>query len=498
MIRKRFAAVGLAALGLMAAALLKSGSVSDQRIHALREFIPVQLNVQTSASPSTSTQPIVVEEDVWTEDRQRSLLAPLPRNCSVFIKQLREYATWRVEALRKLVATGGDIRAPGAEGLKVVVVSSTGGGFGDRLPFMISVLAFCMRYKRVFFIDWPPFAKFVYSPFLDWRLREDLYPKLVARIRNSKPKLLYTCENDGEDTQSSCIWAHTNPDVSLGGDLLHLAGNRGMWSSGSNRPHMDWYFNSIIDRVPACAHQALVQPRPVLLARAQPMLDRFASLRAQYPYKNLTIVGFHYRAGDAVLLRNGAGVRAGAGAGAASGSGAGNGAGAGATAAAGSSAGPSPLPPAAAFTVEDMSAGWRDQLKLCATQPHYAVFLLSDSAGLRADAVRRFGADRIITTDVTPRHVGDVELRNTKGVDETEAVADVLTDWWLLKHADFIVVGKMDSGFSRMAVLASSHARILYSQVMIGQSVGHCRANDVSVAGSCPHKRAVSYFSTCV
>lgn len=443
MIRKRFAAIGLAALVLMAAALRKSGSVADQRAHALREYIPAQLNVQALASSLPIAQAMVVEEDVWTEDRQRALLAALPRNCSVFIKQLREYAAWRAEALKKLVATGGDIRAPGAEGLKVVVVSSTGGGFGDRLPFMISVLAFCMRYKRVFFIDWPPFAKFVYSPFLDWRLRADLYPKLAARLKDAKPTLLYTCENDGEDAEFSCIWAHTNPDVSLGSDLLLLAGNRGIWSAGSNSPHMKWYRDSVIDNVPACAHQAIVQPRPALLARAQPMLDRFAALRAQYVHKNLTIVGFHYRAGDAILLRNGA----------------------------------------VDFTVEDMSTGWRHQLKLCAGEPHHAVFLLSDSAALRADAVRRFGADRIITTDVMPRHVGDVEVRNTK-VNETEAVADVLTDWWLLKHADFIVVGKMDSGFSRMAVLASTHARIVYSQVMIGESVGYCRANDVSIAAS--------------
>lgn len=441
MIRKRIATIGLAAIGLLATALWRSETLGEQRVHALRELIPLQLTLQPSPTASPTVAALLVEEDIWSEDRQRALLSALPRNCSVFIKQLREYAAWRAGALKKLVATGGDLHAPETEGLKAVVVSSTGGGFGDRLPFMISVLAFCMRYKRVFFIDWQPFAKFVYSPFLDWRLRHDLYPKLAQRVAQTPVKLLYTCENDGEDGHNSCIWARGKPNETLDRDLLHIAGNRGVWSAGSNRPHMNWYRDEIIDGVLACPHQAIAQPRPALVARAKPMLDRFAALRAADAA--LKLVGFHYRAGDGILLAN------------------------------------------KGFTVDDMSNGWREQLKLCAASSNYTIFLLSDSAQLRADAVRRFGPERIITTDLVPRHVGDVEVRNTK-VNETEAVADVLTDWWLLKHCDFIVVGKMDSGFSRMAVVASKHASIVYSQVMIGESVGHCRANDVSRTGRWP------------
>lgn len=374
-------------------------------------------------------------------DLHVSNLRSLPRNCSLFERKLREYAAWRAETIAQLSADGDQMATAAARGLKFVVVGSVGGGLGDRLPFMLSALTFSMRYKRLFFVDWPPFSKYVYSPFMDWELDRKALPKLAARVHATRVKTIYSCENPG--SIHPCLFAEDQPNVTYSEDVLHVAGNRGTWSSGSLRPHMYWYRDEIIDGVAACPYQALFRPKPELLKRAQPMLERFQRIRASKlnasAPDNTKIIGFHYRSGDGVMHGN------------------------------------------RNFTVDDMEKGYSAQLQLCATTSNAVVFLLSDSAQLRADAIRRFGADRVITTDLMPRHVGDVEVRNNK-VDEEETVASALTEWWLLADTDYIVVGRMASGFAKLAVLASSHARIAYSQVMHGKPLDNCRANAVSAA----------------
>lgn len=362
-------------------------------------------------------------------------LRKLPRNCSVFVESIRTYARWRSQTIQELLADGDEIAAAAARHIKFVVVGRFGGGLGDRLPFMLSALAFSMRYGRLFFIDWPPLSKYVHSPFLDWHL--DSLPRLASKVAATQPTITYSCENPG--AKYPCLFGEEYPNATFSDELLHVTGNRGTWSSGSLRPHMSWYRDEIIDGIPGCAYQAMFQPRPELWARAQPVLDRFEALRRKAPSGsgNFTIIGFHYRSGDEIMHgdRN--------------------------------------------FTVDDMEAGWAEQLRLCASTHNSVVFLLSDSAQLRADAIRRFGADRIITTDLIPRHVGDVEMRSNS-LDEEETVAVALTEWLLLSRTDFIVVGRMASGFAKLAVLASSHARIAYSQVMQGQSLGDCKPNAVS------------------
>lgn len=368
----------------------------------------------------------------WTPAEQRRSLAYLPDGCSRVIDAVREYAEWREIAIERLLeeGEGEPTLEQMEEGLRIAMYADIGGGWGDRLPAMVSLFAFAMRYKRVFFIDWRPLSRWMTSPFFDWRFEASAMPELAYRVRSRiNLNTLYTCEPWG-GTRRGCLWDRPRPDQRFDRSVLHFASNRGIWTLSSLPEHVS-FFKNLTGGSPACLHKALFQPTPELLARAAPMIQRIEALRAS----GLRVVGFHYRAGDHTLVGNGAQHKN--------------------------------------VTVDDMLQGWRGTLLKCAADPKTVLFFLSDSATLRRNVQAQFGEERVLLSPLQPKHVGDKEVAAT-AVNESEALGDMLAEWLMLQATDFVVVGRGDSGFARSAVLHSRNASYGYEVYMYHTPMERC------------------------
>lgn len=383
-----------------------------------------------ASTSATAASPSFWKE--WPPDEQARALSYLPNGCAKVIDAVRDYAKWRGEMIAQLLAegSGGEPSLEQFEnGLQLAIYADIGGGWGDRLPSMVSLFAFALRYKRVFFIDWQPLSRWMTSPFFDWRFEDSGVPELRYRIRNKlNLNTLYTCESWG-GTNKGCLWDRPRPDLRFDRSVVHFASNRGLWTLSSLPEHIA-YFKNLTDGAPACLHKALFQPTPELLARAEPMVQRIQAIRAA----GRRVVGFHYRSGDNNLVGQGASRN---------------------------------------VTIDDMLAGWKGTLLTCAAAPDTTIFFLSDSATLRANVLAAFGPERVLLSPLQPRHVGDKEIAAT-ATNESEALGDMLAEWLMLQAADFVVVGKADSGFARSAVLHSRNATFGYQIYMFHTPMERC------------------------
>lgn len=398
--------------------------------------VPASATQSAKGTPAPTPPPLTDEEAL--------LIMKMPAGCaeSSLPAAMREYAVWRegkmvflraaegdVKRARELQAASDDTDPP----LSVVVYGRAGGGWGDRLPAVVSLLAFAMDSRRVFFLDYPPVYEWLASPYFDWRLDARELPFLVATVAATPVEHLYTCDN-----WASCLFSTAAPEKRFPPDppvSLHLVSNRGLWQPTTD-PATRARWTALVAGRPACLHQAAARPRAALLQQPEVRLveRRFAAERA----KGKRIVGIHHRAGDAIMGNEAAGLRIGSNF----------------TDAAAKVTALMVQPDGATFASENLAVH--------ATNPRDSVFFVTDSLELR-EAVRAL-YPAVITTDTQPMHVGNdasdvaVDIAHERAKlsrrSESDGMRDALIDWWLLARTD-IRSGWITSGFIRTATVHS-------------------------------------------
>jgi hypothetical protein len=336
------------------------------------------------------------------------------QSCPDLRAALQAYVSWR---------KGND----GGTATGTVVYGRLGGGIGDRMPSIVSTFSFALRYRRMFFVDYPSLSHWLQSPYFDWSLTAAKNASLLEAVRKTDPTVLYSCEISG-----NCIWSTADPEIRFPSnkEIHHLVTNRGLWVESSLRPHLE-YFNELTDSSPACLHHALLRPTPKLLERAEPYLKLFRQARAS----GSRVIGVHYRSGDASMT---------------------------------SIPDKTDMSVADAWTKEPLFRSTIASMAACLEEEggeistgsgrnRTLLFFISDSSTVRQHIKARFG-DRVIQTDITARHVGNEKLRSAGASidDETEALGETLTEWWLLSQTDLVILS-LSSGFARTAVVASNH-----------------------------------------
>jgi hypothetical protein len=378
----------------------------------------------------------------------------LPEGCRAgtegrFHAAMVAYGRWHAAKMAFVRAAGGDVTAARAlqaaagdtdPPLTLAVYGSPGGGWGDRVPAVASLFGMALRYGRVFLFDYPAVYPWMTSPYFDWRVDRAALPALAAAIDAAPLETRYDCGDDAG--LQGCLWIYPHPDRRWPPDppvSVHLVSNRGIWGPDSRHDHIGW-FNALTGGRSACLTQALLRPRPALLAlpALRTIAARFAAARAA----GRRVVGIHHRAGDQVMIDE-------------------------ANAAAGAAAAAA-LPAAADAAALDALLGEMLGVTAYNVAAHAAragdaVFFVSDSVRAR-EAVRR-RHPTVITTDTRIMHVGNdafdgnvqaaYEAQRRADFTVADGMRDVLVDWWLLASAD-IRVGSLFSGFVRSAAVASA------------------------------------------
>jgi len=336
-----------------------------------------------------------------------------PSKCNDTIAALTSYGTWHSAQLERLRATNGDLirlsntADDSSQPLSAAVHGGSGGGWGDRIVSIVSLFGFALRYKRLFFLNYPALVPWMHSPFFDWSINGTL-PLLQRAVRLTEPQILYA--GNGVLT----IWDHPAPAERwpASSPVVHVIGNRGIWSGASRQEHIE-FFDHLTRGVPACLQQALFRPTPALEKFVQPYTSQFAAVRA----RGHLVVGVHFRSGDASL-----------------------------------SAGGRPQ-----LWFDTMTEQFQQVLVACTQAPNRTVFFATDSPTLKRDVQRLFGA-AVITTDIKPRHVRGETGEYT--VSEADVVRDTMAEWWLLAECDFLAF-EASSGFARSAVAASAAGQFM-------------------------------------
>ena len=323
-----------------------------------------------------------------------------------------------------------------------------------------------VRYGRVFLLDYPAVYPWLASPYFDWRVDRAALPALAAAIDSTPLVTKYVCSDDDTGAQG-CLWIYPHPDRHWPPDppvSLHFVSNKGIWGPASRHDHIGW-FNVLTGGRSACLTQALLRPRPALLA--QPAVLGVAELFAAARAAGRRVVGVHHRAGDQVMIDEA------------------NAAAAGAAAA---------LPAGADTAALDALLGetlgaTAYNIAAHAARGDDAVFFVSDSVRAREAVRRRYPS--VITTDTHIMHVGnDASDLVVQAAHEAQAlhvsaedgVRDVLVDWWLLASAD-IRVGSLTSGFVRSATIFSATGS--FDQSVSCELQGDCCAGDHRALGKC-------------
>lgn len=344
-----------------------------------------------------------------------------PSKCNDTVAALTSYGAWHSAQLERLRTTNGDLTRLSNNAddtpkpLSAAVHGGSGGGWGDRIVSIVSLFGFALRYKRLFFLNYPALAPWMHSPFFDWSINGTL-PLLQRAVRLTELQILYA--GNGALT----VWDHPAPAERwpASSPVVHVIGNRGIWSAASRQENID-FFDHLTRGVPACLQQALFRPTPALQQFVQPYTSRFAAVRA----RGHLVVGVHFRSGDASLAAGGR--------------------------------------PQLWF--DTMTTQFQQVLVACTRAPNRTVFFASDSATLKRDVARLFGA-AIITTDIEPRHVGEP---GDYTASEADVVRDTMAEWWLLAQCDFLAFD-VSSGFARSAVAASASGQFM------GVGPGDCDA----------------------
>ena len=406
----------------------------------------------------------------------------LPDTCDTethsFSAEMRAYAVWREGKMAFLRAAGGDVAearllqqasGDGDPPLSLSVYGNEGGGWGDRLPAVVSLFAFAVRYRRIFFWNYPAVYPWVTSPFFDWRVDNATLPKLVADLSRTRPQFLYSCEAENNKAAQSnaslskvCLFFNVAPELRYpDAETIspYMVSNRGLWSAGSLRNHTA-FFDELTRNQPGCLHQALVRPRSALLALPQVRkgLAAFSAARAT----GKRVIGMHYRASDAVMVSEALRKWVTAGLNATTNS--------------------SSTP---ALTFEQASAIVNGLVLIEGAEKHFlagriayhigradeAIFFATNSLELRASLA--IVHPTIILSGTTPVHIGNDNSDVTaaaahklgRGVEsgsyylttESTTVGHVIADWWLLARTD-VRIGSHRSGFMMAATLHSKYA----------------------------------------
>lgn len=171
-------------------------------------------------------------------------------------------ARGNVSAARELQAAAGDADPP----LSLAVYSGRfGGGWGDRLPALVSLFGFALRYRRLFLVDYPELDPWMCSRLVDWHVNNGTLPLLVAQLAKSDPHIRYNC-----NPPAHCVLSEGHPiDGERASDaaplVLHYVSNRGIWPH-ANPDHVR-FFSALVNDQPACLHQILMRPTRHLLER---------------------------------------------------------------------------------------------------------------------------------------------------------------------------------------------------------------------------------------
>lgn len=346
--------------------------------------------------------------------------------CERAVDALEQYERWRYDALAfidssetKSADEPFPSRLPDGSSLSVAAFSRLGGaGWGDRIPALISLLAFSLRYRRVFVADYPAISPWIESPLLELDVDPaSSHPYLAWAVKHTRPSMLYSC---GED----CLWVLEKPGDSYPASIPihHIAANRGLWATTSRGDHILWAKDSGL--FPQCLHQLLLRPTAALLAAAEPYLKPMQELR-QKGRTSTRIIGFHYRVGGEKSVHSQE----------------------------------QETLQAQPLTYHDLDPSFKGILTACLSLEDTSIYFFSDSQSLKEDLQQRFG-DRILLAKHDAKSAGvivsaDEEVKSAK-LDDTEALKEVLIDWWTLAQTDFIVLAS-SSGFARSAVAASSH-----------------------------------------
>ena len=369
--------------------------------------------------------------------------AALPTGCGGgLLTLLRAYGAWHAQKLaflraargnvtfaRELQAAAGDSDPP----MSLAVYGPLGGGLGDRLPSIVALFAFALRYRRVFLLDWPPAYGLLFSPWLDWRIDVAEVPLLASALAIKRLEVRW----GGGDGHG--VWDTVEPDaVSPPGPPIspYMVTNRGIWSYTTVAAHRA-FFNELTGGSPACLHQAILRPSPALLSDAAitAVQDRFASERSS----GRRVLGLHFRAGDAAM-----GLQR--------------------VESSGGSLVANEIPPLPSDVANKLAAA------LARAAPHLdsigaqsstanassasALFFLTDFMPTRP--IMRAKYPSVIFSDVVPKHIG-VDAPGGAAKDSaaaTDRLHTSLVDWWLLSQVD-AQLGELGTGFGRAALLAS-------------------------------------------
>ena len=370
----------------------------------------------------------------------------LPASCGGgFLTLLRAYGAWHASKLallrsargnitlaRKLQEASGDDDPP----ISLAVYGPIGGGLGDRLPSIVALFAFALRYRRVFLLDWPPAYGLLASPWLDWRINGTSMPLLSHFLAGTRLEVRW----GGDDGHG--VWDSPDPETVSPADLPispYMVTNRGIWSYTSDAAHMA-FFDELTNSTPACLHHVLLRPtREILVDPAVRTVEaRFSAERAA----GRLVYGLHFRAGDAFMAwQKGASEKAGI------------------------LPTETPFPSIVASELATVLASVASHLMGVSSSASKAngttLFFLTDFARTREEV--RVQYKSAIFSELTPKHIG-VDAPDGVAADLTAATEELrttLVDWWLLAQVD-AQLGQLSSGFGRAALLASMNG-VFYS-----------------------------------